>query len=137
MLRVSVMGRLSIETRQRVVLLWKSGMKIKDIHRQLREENTVTSETLLYLLIAKYAKCGKVSNIKRSSRPSILGNEHYKFIDNAMEEDDELTAYKLHCKLKKTLSRFKSLNINCSSCSKGFGMGLNKTKVLSTNKGHQ
>ena len=89
------MGRMSIETRQRVVLLWKSGMKIKDIHGRLREEKTVVSETSLYLLIAKYAKSGKVSNIKRSSRPSILGNEHYKFIDNAMEEDDELTAYKL------------------------------------------
>ena len=112
LLRVSVMGRLSIETRQRVVLLWKSGMKIKDIHRRLREENTVTSETSLYLLIAKYAKCGKVSNIKRSSRPSILGNEHYKFIDNAMEEDDELTAYKLHCKLKK---HYPDLNLSIST----------------------
>ena len=42
---VIVMGRLSIETRQRIVILWKNGMKITDIYQRLREEGTVVSET--------------------------------------------------------------------------------------------
>ena len=95
------MGRLTIETRQRVVMLWRSGWKIRDIHRRLREEGTSISETSLYLLVSKFAKTGLVRDIKRSPRPSILSQEHYEFIDSAMEKNDELTAYTLLNKLKE------------------------------------
>ena len=82
-------------------MLWKSGWKIKDIDRRLRDEGTSVSETSLYLLISKFAKTGFVRDIKRAPRQSILKDEHYQFIDEAMERNDELTAYNLWSRLKE------------------------------------
>ena len=71
------------------------GRKIKDIHRRLHDKGTSVSETSLYLLISKFAKTGFVRDIKRTPSQSILKNEHYEFIDEAMEKNDKLTTYNL------------------------------------------
>ena len=49
------MGRMSMETRQRAVTLWQRGAKVKDIYNRLKED-TVISQTSLYLLIGKFVK---------------------------------------------------------------------------------
>ena len=102
------MGRMTIEARQRAVLLWKSGMKITNIHHRFKEENLRVSVTAIYHLIGKFAKTGNISDLRRNPRPSILETEHYEFIDQAMLENDELTAYGLLCKLKETYPHLKS-----------------------------
>ena len=101
------MGRMSMETRQRAVTLWQRGAKVQDIHNRLKEEGIVVSETSLYLLIGKFVKSGKIKDKKRESRPSILKQEHYEYIDRAMIENDELTAHTLYCLLKESYPELK------------------------------
>ena len=95
------MVRMSLETRQRAVLLWKGGMKIADINLRFKEEGFTVSLTSLYVLIGKFSKTGEISDKKRLPRQQVLNPEQFEFIDKAMEENDELTAYRLLCKLKE------------------------------------
>ena len=92
---------MSLETRQRAVLLWKGGMKIADINLRFKEEGFTVSLTSLYVLIGKFSKTGEISDKKRLPRQQVLNPEQFEFIDKAMEENDELTAYRLLCKLKE------------------------------------
>ena len=55
-----IMGRMNMETKQRVAMLWKSDMKIKNIHLHYKEEDIVVSETSLYHLVGKFVKKGKI-----------------------------------------------------------------------------
>ena len=83
------MGRMSMETRQRVVHLRQSG--IKDIRTQLQEEGVKVSDTSLYILLGKFSKTGKICDLHRTSRPRILTQEHYEFVDKVMSVNDETT----------------------------------------------
>ena len=79
---------------------WHQGWKIKRIRERFLEEGITISEKSLYLLVRKYAQFGLIVDCKRNPRPLILDQEHYAFIDKAMMENDELTAYQLLHKLK-------------------------------------
>ena len=94
------MGRLSLESRQRVVILWKSGVKLREIRRRLAEEGTTVSIRALYNLTKKFAMHGRIADFKRKPRDEILNNTHYELVDKWMLENDELTAYALLNKLK-------------------------------------
>ena len=56
----------------------------------------------MYLPVWKYAQSGLIVDCKCNPQPLILDQEHYAFIDKAMMENDELTAYQLLHKLKHT-----------------------------------
>ena len=101
------MGRMSMETRQRVVHLRQSGMKIKDIRTQLQEEGVKVSATSLYILVGKFSKTGKICDLHRASRPRILTQEHYKFVDKVISENDETTTRSLTTKLKENFTEIE------------------------------
>ena len=87
------MTRLSTDARHRAVLFWQQGWKIKRIRERFLEEGITISEKSLYLLVRKYAQFGLIVDRKHNPQPLILDEEHYAFIDKAMMENDELTAY--------------------------------------------
>ena len=63
--------------------------------QRLKEEGSTVSRTSLSLLLKKYKSTGSVKDRPRAHRPKILKDEHYAFIDEALEEDDELTTKRL------------------------------------------
>ena len=103
------MGRMSVECRQRAVTLWKSGMKLGAIQQRFKEEGKRVSVVALYNLVKKFASNGYLRDIKRRSRPSILGAEHYQYIDELMIKNDELTATNLYNEL---LEKFLTLKLS-------------------------
>ena len=84
-------------------------------------------EKSLYLLVWKYAQSGLIVDCKRNPQPLILDQEHYAFIDKAMMENDELTAYQLLHKLKHMA--------NCMSCEERSWLGVICTVVLPAHQG--
>ena len=85
------MGRMSIATRNRVVSLWKSGFKISKIQNRLLKENITVSKKSLCLLLRKYRQTGSVADYRTTKPPKKLQENHYRFIDNAMADNDELS----------------------------------------------
>ena len=60
----ATIGRMSMETRTRVVLLAELGMGILIIHRRLQEEDIEISRTSLYQLLKKFEERSTVKDIK-------------------------------------------------------------------------
>ena len=61
------MGRMSMECRQRVVTLWKSGVDLSVIQQHFKggkDESIYTS----YCLVKKFSSTGQIRVVKRKSR---------------------------------------------------------------------
>ena len=89
------MPRLDVDTRRRVVILRDRGYSVSQIKARLLEENIVVSLVSIYKLLKRKEETGTVIDRKRKSSPKILRSEHLRFIDDAMANDDELTARRL------------------------------------------
>ena len=61
----SVMPRLSLEARRRVVTLFEKGVSVRDIHNRLEEENFVVTKQTLYRLIQKFKRDGVIVDLPR------------------------------------------------------------------------
>ena len=90
------MGRLSYSTRATVVELSRRSFKLKDIQAHLLAEGIEVSKKSLCVLIGKYKRMGSVADERKTRRPRKLGDEHLRFIDDAMAENDELTSSQLY-----------------------------------------
>ena len=66
----------------------------------------------LYLLVAKYNQTGSVVDRYRATRLRILGNEHYRVIDDALTQNDELTTQQLYNVL---IRKFPNLCVSLST----------------------
>ena len=56
----------------------------------------------LYLhLITKFHKTASVDDMKRRPRSSILGEEHYRFVNELMAENTDLTSRQLYAAFKE------------------------------------
>ena len=64
--------------------------------RLLEECIQKVSRKSLYLLLKKYQETNSIADLKRAPRRRQLGNEHFQFIDEALEADCELTSRQLH-----------------------------------------
>ena len=85
------MPRLDIETR-RVIFLSRSGYSVSQIKKRLKQENINISLAALYNLLKKYNETGKLIDLPRRTRPIKLNNVMRAFINQALSENDELTA---------------------------------------------
>ena len=103
------MGRMSIDTRSRVVFLWQKGYKWKSIHERLVEEGIEVSKTSLYRLIKKFRETGSVHDNRTWKPPRKLEDIHLRFIGQVMADDDELVSHKLHDKLVR---QFPNLSVS-------------------------
>ena len=95
------MPRLDIDTRMRVIALRSKGHSVSSIRKRLAEENILVSATALYNLLKKAKEFGIVSDRKRKCSSKILLTEHLKCMDEALANDDELTARKLRSILEE------------------------------------
>jgi len=50
----------------------------------------------LYFLLNRYDKANSVADLKRTPRRRLLGNEQFRFMDEVMEANPELTSRQLH-----------------------------------------
>lgn len=86
------MGRMTLETRRRVVNLSKLGMRLKAIKHRLEEEGIQVSKTGLCMLLKKYKETGTVQDRFRPRNQSKkLTLEHLALIDAAVDKDDEVS----------------------------------------------
>ena len=90
----------------------EKGFKLCKIQKHLANEGITVSKKSLCLLIKRFRATGSVAD-RRSTRPrKKLKDEQYRFIDECMAEDDELTAAKM---LSLLLEKFPTLNVSVST----------------------
>ena len=91
-----VMPRLDIDTRRRVVFLKSAGYSVSQIKKRLQEENILVSSQALFNLLKKFKDTGKLIDLLRRTRPRKLSREMMVFLNEALSENDELTARQAH-----------------------------------------
>ena len=94
------MPRISIETRNRVVVLYHCRRSVDDIKKRLEEENSLISSRALYNLIRKYRGKHIVVDCPRRKCPRKISEEMMAFIDAQLSGNDELTSRKIQELLK-------------------------------------
>ena len=97
------MGRMTLETRRRVITLHSDGVKLKDIQSYLKGEGIAVSKTIasLCLLIKKYKNYGVISDLPRPLKETILSPELLMMIDDAVAQDDEISTPELRAMLQE------------------------------------
>ena len=85
------MARVSVETRRRRVIFRTFRYSVKSIQKRLLEENIVISRWSLCKLLKKYVATGTVGDLPKKQK-RILSEEHLRFIDHRIQENDELTS---------------------------------------------
>ena len=88
------------------------GYRVSKIQAHLALEDIAVSKKSLCLLIKKYRLTGSVADHRTVKPPKKLKDEHYRFIDECMATDDELTATNLLAMLKE---KYPSLNVSEST----------------------
>ena len=83
------MGRMSLETRAKVIAMRSRNYNLKKIREHLEEEVSL-SKLAIYMLIKKYDEIQTIEDIKRKPRPQLLQEEHCRFVDNLMVENNVL-----------------------------------------------
>lgn len=94
-----------------MITMWRLNYSLKKIQGKL-EEGIIVSRTSLCLLIKKFKSTGSVADYRPIPRPKKLKNEHYRFIDEKMAENDELTARELLSKLQE---EFPEVSVSIST----------------------
>ena len=104
--------RLDLATRSRVVHLKAEGFTYKQIQKRLEDEGIRVSVKSLYQLVTKHRATMSVLDRTRGRAPKILQGEHYKFIDQALTDNDELTTRQLRTLLTE---KFPTLTLSLST----------------------
>ena len=86
------MARLDMTTRRRVIYLKSSGFSVSEIRKRLCDENISVSHQALCSLIKKHRETGKLLDFTRRARPRKLTQELMEVLNEALSENDELTA---------------------------------------------
>ena len=104
--------RLDVQTRARVIRLKEEGYTYKRIRERLLEEGTSVPVKSLYLLVAKYKRTKSVLDMPRAAILKILRDEHYREIDKALSENDEMTSRQLRTML---IRKWPNLSMSIST----------------------
>ena len=116
------MGRMSIATRKRVVILWRSGYSLRDIQRRLREEETEVTLRSLQRLRLKFQSFHTVNDLAKRRKPRLLTKEMMSTIEQSLKSDDELTARKLKAKLAEEFHSLPNVSLaTIKRCRKELG----------------
>ena len=102
------MPRLDINTR-RVVFLKQAEYSIAEIQKRLKEENISISSQALFNLVRKYKETGMLIDKPRRTRPRKLDDEMLAVLNQALTENDELTARQARCLL---IERWPTLQVS-------------------------
>ena len=86
------MARLSLECRQRVLVLFSRGYTVLQIRRRSREESTNVSSQAVYNLLRKFREKMTIEDLPRRKKPRKITEEMRVVIEEAYRENDELTS---------------------------------------------
>ena len=86
------MTRLDISTRRRILVLRGLGYSVSDITKRLNEENISISRQAIFNLIKKYRETGSLLDLPRRARDRKLREPMLQALNEALTENDELTA---------------------------------------------
>jgi len=93
------MPRISVETRRRVVLLKEQGYSMSEIIKHLNEEGIIVSWQSLYKLLNKFRTSSRLTDLPKRTSNIKITPEMIDAIDEALQQNDELTARQLHALL--------------------------------------
>ena len=106
------MGRMTNETRLRIIMMWKKGMSLRVIQKRLGEEGISISIVSICKLTKKFRLINSILDNRTYKPPRTLVEEHLRFIDESMAANPELTGIQLLDILKE---RFPDLKVSIST----------------------
>ena len=86
------MGRLSVESRKRVITLRSKGYSVLAIRRRLKDENVIISRQAIYNLFAKFQKYRMLKDLPVQRRKQKITEEMKSMIEESLNNNDEITA---------------------------------------------
>ena len=87
------MGRTSEYVKRQVVAKFKQSKKISEVVRELKEEEDLSiSRHTVARLFEKIRTNASLADNYSTGRQPLLQNNHLAFIDQKMQENDELTS---------------------------------------------
>ena len=87
------MGRTSEYIKRRVVAKFKQNKKISEVVRELKEEEDLSiSRHAVARVFGKIRTNASLADNYSTGRQPLLQNNHLAFIDQKMQENDELTS---------------------------------------------
>ena len=89
------MGKLSQYARKRIISLHSSGINQTKIQKALDQEGIKTSRSAISLFLSRYSRTGDIDDAPRSGRNAKLAPEAIAYIEEKMQENDELTSREL------------------------------------------
>ena len=92
--------------------MMKNGFKVQEIVRCLEDEGISVSRMALYMLFQKNETTKSIVDLKRRSRPKLLGEEQFRFIDNTVAENVDMTSRQLHSALITKFPEFESVSVS-------------------------
>ena len=117
-----LMVRLGVAMRRRVIILWRGGYSIRDIHARLREEEIDITLRSLQHLIAKFSKYHTIQDLTRAHKIKLLTANMMGTIEESLRSNDELTARKLRTKLSETFPNAQEVSLSTiKRCRKQLG----------------
>ena len=93
------MGKLSQYARKRIISLHSSGINRTKIQKALDQEGIKTSRSAISLFLSRYSRTGDIGDAPRSGRNAKLAPEAIAYIEEKMQENDELTSRELKEKM--------------------------------------
>ena len=106
------MGRMSLETRAKIIRLKNRGMPVRWIARHLDTEGVDVSRVSLYALLKKYEETHSIQDRKRRARPQLLNDDQYRFIDNTVANNVDMTSRQLHAALISEYPELGAISIS-------------------------
>ena len=106
------MGHLSMETRAKVIRLKTKGIRVPQIVKHLEYKGVNVSSVSLYALLKKYETTRTIQDRKQRSRPQLLGEEHYRFIDDTVANNVDMTSRQLHSAFVSKYPEMDSISVS-------------------------
>ena len=106
------MPQISVDTRKRVTLLKNKGFSVSKILTRLKQEQISVTCQALYNLLKKHSKSGCVVDLPKRTRTSKISNKLMAIIDEALSDNDELTAREIQSIL---IEKWPDLDVTLSS----------------------
>ena len=79
------MGRVSVETRRRIVLLRTHGYSLQSIQERLDQEDIIISKMGIQKLLRKFEASGTVGDLSKK-RSKLLNEDQLAFIDESLKK---------------------------------------------------
>ena len=89
-----------------------SGFGVQEIVKHLQDKGVRVSRWALYRLFDKYTSIRSVADLKRRARQQILDEAHYRFIDNTIVDNVDMTSRELHTALISEYPKLEPLSLS-------------------------